>query len=334
MIMKIKRWFGLAFLVTMILSNISVNAQEFQTDTQTEFEMKGKNIGELVSRYTNFGESIILYRKSEMLWAIDDLYWHSNDAFFLLLYDLIYNEPFVYKSEPLEFANNDFDEDISESNFYDMQIEKSIRKQQMVDEGYILQEELDLYPITKNDLARILYRIYKDALPFEESVAYVDTKSVEVRWAAERNIPFFLNRSGYEIYPNQSLHNTSQYIECLNYAYLYFPNPITRKYSDVIISEEDAQFVVLRYGKVEVKDIVNYIDHIREEVKKPRLGYWIKDVYNNPEIAISAKKYLNNWKTSDLKELHSKLKENYNLLSYQDDLDYIGFMCKYFKDPK
>lgn len=330
--MKIKRWFGLVFLITMILMNVSVDAQELATES--DFEMNGKIITELANRYTNLGESITLYRKAEMGWAIDDLYWHSNDAFFLLLYDLIYNESFEYKSEPLQFINDDSEGDISENKFYDMEIEKSIRKQQMVDDGYILQEELDLYPITKKDLAIILYRIYKEVLPFEESVSYVDTKSLEVRWAAEKNIPHFLNPSGFEIYPNQSLHNTSQYTECLSYVYLYFPNPIAKEYSDVIIPKEDAQFVILGYENVDVKNIVSYIDHIRDEVKKPRLGYWVKDVFNNTDIASSARMYLNNWGKSDLIELHSKLKEHYNLLSYQDNLDYIGFMCKYFNEQK
>ncbi len=319
---------GLCLVLIMVLAicNIQVYAQVERNED--DFEFNNLFIETIAQSSSELYDSIYLYQAALMGWAVDDLYLYSNDAFFLSLYNLIYNEDFEFKTEPLVINGVDNPVDNYGNPLHDMNLEKQIRIQRMVDDGYLLEEEIETYPITKLDLAIILYRIYKDVLPFNGSVAYSDTDSIEVCWAAERCMPFYLNRSGYEVYPNQSLHDSVQYTTCLSYAYLYFPNPITGKYNQLILNSDST--IELEGVNFTSEDISASIESVRAKVMRPRLGYWVRDVLNNESCSRLADEYLSTKSSDALVEIQSIIEEQYNLLPYQHDLGYIGYMCKLF----
>ncbi len=71
----------------------------------------------------------------------------------------------------------------------------------------------------------------------------------------------------------------------LYYVSLYFPNPIKNEYGE--LSDKYYKNEVLSYRDFTMKKSVaeNYIEELRQEIMKPRLGYWKRDVIDNGEFS-------------------------------------------------
>lgn len=310
--------------LTWLVLTITIFVSEVYADEvicRNDFEEDADIIKAFGSNYTKIGNSLIL-KDGHMNVHTDKLVLYSNEGFFLSLYDLVYTDPNTMLTEP---RSNIESKDLLLK--YDVAKERRLRINRLIQDGYILEEETNKYPITKQTLATILYRIYKDIMPFKKSVAYADTDDEAIRWAAEKGLPNFLYRSGYNINPEDSLQEYfPAYMATLCYAYIYFPNPITNEYRELekeFYVNEELNFHYFTIRKSVAK---NYIEELREEVMKPRLGYWLRDVMNNEEISDIVKVYTETNSEKVLNKIHQYLKKEYNLYSYQDYIGYIRYM--------
>lgn len=300
----------------VVVASESSNTHAFEEDIST--------INTMTFKYVEIGQSLF-FRDGERSMFMDKLIMSSNEGFFLYLYDLIYQE------EPQFMTNPRTDVETTDIYYlYDMAEERRLHINRLVEDGFISEEDLSKTELTKSDVANILYNIYKEVLPYKGSVSYADTDDVAVLWAAERSMPYFLNRSGYEIYPDQK--QATNYLDCLKFAALYFPNPVTKEYLPLsdFYSEVELQNPTNPNDIISYDEAVKIIGQIRQEVKKPRLGYWVRDVLNNPKIKDMVDNYLNVRSDSNLKIIHQQLKEEFNLLEYQDDPIYIKYMFRLF----
>ena len=311
-------------LLTLFIQSTPTTVLAIDTIDTHSYEEDISIINTMAFKYVEIGQSLI-FRDGERSMFMDKLIMSSNEGFFLYLYDLVYQE------EPRFMTNPKTDMETTDIYYlYDMSEERRLHINRLIEDGYISEEDVSKQELTKADVAKILYNIYKDMLPYEGSVSYTDTDDVAVLWAAERSMPYFLNRSGYEIYPDQK--EPTNYLDCLRFAALYFPNPVTKEYlplSDYYpqteLEEPNNPNSFISFA--EAKKIINII---REEVRKPRLGYWVRDVLKNPKIKEQVKDYLNTKSNANLKRVHQHLKEEFNLLKYQDDLAYTAYMFNTF----
>lgn len=293
------------------------------TDTHI-YEEDISIINTMAFKYIEIGQSLT-FADGERSMFIDMLIIGSNEGFFLHLYDLIYQEEPKFMTEPKA------DMEITDIYYlYDMAEERRLHINRLLVDGYISEEDVSKVELTKSDVANILYNIYKNVLPYQGSVSYTDTDEVAVLWAAERSMPYFLNRSGYEIYPDQKQY--TNYLDCLRYAALYFPNPVTKEYLPLTDYYPGAELQISDNPNdvISFDKAIKIIGQIRKEVAKPRLGYWKRDVLNNPKMQDVVNKYQNTKSNKYLKTIQQHLKEEFNLLEYQDDPAYIRYMFKLF----
>jgi hypothetical protein len=236
----------------------------------------------------------------------DAVYYHSNEGLFLYLYEVIYEDSKSWLANEIVKYDNG-----REVILHDTAEERKLRIQRLLSDGYITPEEVNQAIITKETVANILYRIYGQHIPFKKSVDYTDTTNIAVEWAAEAGLPCFNYRSGFCIYPEEII-NVSEYSTIMTYVYLYFPKAQKDEYNpaDEFFNESVNEF----------------IHKIRQEIKKPRLGYWKRDVMNNTELKDLVARYQSKKRESDLKEIHKKLKEQFNLFNYQDYIGYVRYM--------
>ncbi len=255
--------------------------------------------------------SVYMQRYCDGLMAshFDAVYYHSNEGLFLYLYELIYEDSETWLTEGV----------VNEEGlvvYYNTIEERKLRINRLLDDGYITQEEVNKATITKEMLANILYRIYGECIPFKGSVDYTDTANFAVEWASEIGLPYFNYNSGFRIYPDEQI-NVAEYSTIITYAYLFLPNVGMNEYRDV------SDFVDIHVNDMVLK--------LREEIKKPRLGYWKRDVMNNDKIKDLVNKYQEKKRKADLIEIHNKLREMYNLFNYQDDIGYVRYMFTLYK---
>lgn len=294
---------------TVVLASETMDTHIYEEDISI--------INMMASKYVEIGQSLI-FRDGERSIFIDKLIMSSNEGFFLHLYDLIYQEEPKFMTEPkADMETTDI------YYLYDMAEERRLHINRLLVDGYISEKDMSKAKLTKSDVASILYNIYKDVLPYQGSVSYTDTDDVAVLWAAERSMPYFLNRSGFEIYPDQK--QTTNYLDCLRYAALYFPNPVTKEYLPLTdyypgagLQINDNPNDLISYDKA-----IKIIGQVRKEVAKARLGYWKRDVLNNLKMQGMVNKYQKTKSNKDLKTIQQHLREEFNLLEYQDDPAYI-----------
>lgn len=234
----------------------------------------------------------------------DAVYYHSNKGLFLYLYELVYEDSETWLTEGI----------VNEEGlvvYHDTAEERKLRINRLINDGYITQEEVDEAIITKEGVANIIYRIYGEYIPFKGSVDYTDTENFAVEWASEIGLPYFNYKSGFSIYPEEQI-NVAEYSTIITYAYLFLPKADMKEYRDV------STFID--------KQVDDMVVRLREEIKKPRLGYWKRDVINNDKIKDLVNKYQEKKRKVDLIEIHNKLREMYNLFNYQDYIEYIRYM--------
>lgn len=241
----------------------------------------------------------------------DAVYLHSNEGLLLYLYELIYEDSDKWLTDDIIMHDGD-----KEVIFHDTTKERALRIQRLLDDGYVTSDEVSQFPITKEMVANILYRIYSKYIPFKKSVDYTDTENEAVEWAAEIGLPYFNHRSGYSIYPEENI-NVAEYSTIMTYVYLFLPKAQKDEYNPV--------------NDLFSSSVNENIQKIREEIKKPRLGYWKRDVMQKPELKDLVSKYQKYKKESDLKEIYKKLREIYNLFNYQDDIGYVRYMFTLYK---
>ncbi len=300
-----KRIVCLIFVMILLLSNtIFANAAK---DDYSIHDLK-ENLVTLQEIRDKIFPSSYMQRYCDGLRGshFDAVYAHSNEGLFLFLYELIYEDSEAWLSEDIVRYDGD-----KEVIFHDTLEERKLRIQRLLNDGYVTSEEVNQTAITKELVANILYRIYRKYIPFKKSVDYTDTENEAVEWAAEIGLPYFIFKSGYSIYPEKTL-SVNEYSTIVTYVYLYLPKAQKQEYYQI-----DELF----------NPTVNEnISIIREEIRKPRLGYWKRDVMLNSELKDLVSKYLKNKKESDLKTIYGKLKEQYNLFNYQNQIGYIRYM--------
>lgn len=236
----------------------------------------------------------------------DAVYYHSNEGLFLYLYELIYDDPDEWLTKDIVMYDGD-----KEVIFHDAAEERKLRMQRLTEDGYITSDEVNQFPITKEMVANILYRIYSKYIPFKKSVDYTDTVNEAVEWSAEIGLPYFNYRSGFNIYPEESI-NVAEYSTIMTYVYLYLPKAQNGGYNEA--------------NNLFNASVSQSIQKIREEIKKPRLGYWKRDVMQNRELKDLVSRYQAKKRESDLKAIYKKLQETYNLFNYQDNIGYVRYM--------
>ncbi|MFP3387435.1 hypothetical protein [Brevibacillus sp. SIMBA_040] len=77
--------------------------------------------------------------------------------------------------------------------------------QPLIDAGYVKWEELDDGMATKEFIAMVLYRMFKEVRPYHGGIDLKDSEDTAVRWAVEVGLPgFIVDQKGY-IYPQLPL---------------------------------------------------------------------------------------------------------------------------------
>lgn len=300
-----KRIFSI-LLVIILLTNIKFSVYAAD-DNYTIKELK-EDPATLQEIRENIFPSDYMQRYCDGLMGshFDAVYVHSNEGLFLYLYELIYEDSEVWLTKDIVKYDND-----REVILHDTIEERSLRIQRLLKDEYTTLEEVNQTAITKEMVANILYRIYGQDIPFKKSVDYTDTINVAVEWAAEVGLPYFNYRSGFNIYPEENI-NVLEYSTIMTYVYLFLPR-----------AQKDEYNLVNSFFNSSVNEVVL---KIREEIRKPRLGYWKRDVMFNPELEDLVLKYQEKKRESDLKKIYNKLQELYNLFNYQDDIVYVRYM--------
>lgn len=173
----------------------------------------------------------------------DDSFIASKSGFLLELYHFIAILPPVYQEGYTPVA---FDKKMSEmepgslawAKLRGQRGEKYVqaRIQALINAGYVLPEELDSGPVTKEFVARILYRLFKDVRPYQGSVAPVDSADAAVRWAIELGIPGYEPDQQGKVYPQLGFRQNREgdkgteilaYRELFDFLSMYLPGKKT-----------------------------------------------------------------------------------------------------------
>lgn len=85
------------------------------------------------------------------------------------------------------------------------QINLQARLQALIDAGCVLPEEIDDGPATRQFVATVLYRMYKDVRPYKGSVKLLDTQDQALHWAVETGLPGFEIDSKGNVFPDSYL---------------------------------------------------------------------------------------------------------------------------------
>ncbi len=147
----------------------------------------------------------------------------SKKGFLLDLYHLIGILPPVYPAgfnpaaleeqikveEKKQNESNTFNEKYAQLLQKRGEINLQARLQALINAGYVTPQEIDDKPATKQFVANVLYRMFKDVRPYKGSVKLQDTQDVAVLWAVEVGLPGFAVDSKGNIYPNTRLRQTA-----------------------------------------------------------------------------------------------------------------------------
>lgn len=228
--------------------------------------------------------------------------------------------------------------------------EMEARLKRLIELNLVAEKEAKEGPPTKEFIANVLYRIYKDIVPYKGSIEFSDTKNPALNWAGEVGLPYFLSRQKNPIYPNQEMIMPDQYFAVIHYAYLYLPRKkVGNQYQyntlDYSKKPDPTLSLLLMYTKgkpllgneafyqlqkeyekalpgaeKKVMEVLpKYVSEIRQEVLKPRLSDWKRDVLQNPSLktlvasyqktknAKTASAILNRHKSLFLKHIHIKI---------------------------
>jgi hypothetical protein len=177
--------------------------------------------------------------------VLDDATFHASKMGFLLeVYNFIAILPPLYQEgyEPEQFRKKMSETEPFSLEWGKLRVQRGekflqARIQALIQAGYVLPEEIDGGPVTKEFAARVLYRMYKDAVPYKGSVAPLDSADVAVRWAVERGIPGYEMDQQGNVSPQldlnqsqkggQQANNTRGYRELFDFLRLYLPGKKT-----------------------------------------------------------------------------------------------------------
>ncbi|GMQ57797.1 hypothetical protein AN1V17_21920 [Vallitalea sediminicola] len=305
-------------IISLVFVFMLMTSTVFAEDIQNSFE-------ENEDVYVKLSEPILSkarqYVDGLMNSSFDHVFAHSNEGFMLCLYEALYEDSDKYLNEGKVVSS-----DGEQIPFLDTHQERMLRIDRLVKDGYIMEDELTV-EIDRKVIASILYRIYKDKIPFKGSVDYPDTEDIAVRWAGEVGLPTFAVNTGVKINPEGSiksdenytlLYYPNDYLKIITYAYLMFPNPYSGNYVDLEFIKEDVKDI----KDEKVKELITLT---RKEVMKPRLGDFRRDVLNNENMGTIVFSYQKTKSHETLKEIYQILKGNFNLFEYQDNIGYIRY---------
>jgi len=232
---------------------------------------------------------------------------------------------------------------------WEEEVEQRLNK--LLELNIVKKDEINDEPITNEFVANILYRIYKPVIPYKGSLVYTDTTNEALFWAGEMGLPFYTSRSGYQIFPDTDLSHPIDYKTVLSYVYLYLPiDKVNGKFNyhqieindlgelDYFLFQKNPylydkqkltkqEFRNLDKAKSTLSEVLpQYIASIREELLKPRLGYWKRDVMLNPELKPYVEKYRRTKTNRVAEEILAILKKKYNLFVYQESISYLKYM--------
>ncbi|MCT4687564.1 hypothetical protein [Vallitalea sp.] len=312
---------GLLFAIMLMTSNV------FAGNTET----LQNNFEESEDIYIELSEPILSkarqYVDGLMNAHFDQVFAYSNEGFMLCLYETLYEDSDKYLNEGKVVSSEG-----EQIPFWDPHQERMLRIDRLVKDGYIMEDELTI-EIDRKVIASILYRIYKDKIPFKGSVDYPDTEDIALRWAGEVGLPTFAVNTGLKINPEDSiksdenfslLYYPNDYLKIITYAYLMFPNPYSGNYVDLEFIKEDVK-------DIKAEKVKELITLTRKEVMKPRLGDFPRDVLNNENIGTRVDSYQKTKSHETLKKLYQILKDSFNLFEYQDNIGYLRYkfsVCK------
>ncbi|GAB4259445.1 hypothetical protein [Thermincola ferriacetica] len=267
----------------------------------------------------------------------------SRTGFLLHIYNLVADGNIRLSPLP----EDDIEREIGD--YWKEEVKQRLNK--LVELKIVTKEEINDEPITKEFVANILYRIYKPVIPYKRSIVYTDTSNEALYWAGEMGLPYYSSRSGFQIFPDSNLTHPYDYKTVLSYVYLYLPidkdngkykyhqieikdlgeldNFLYQKnpylYDKKNLTKQELQ--ALEKAKLRLSEVLpHYIASIREELLKPRLGYWKRDVELNPEIKPYVEKYRRTKTDKVAEEVLELLRQKYNLFVYQESISYVKYM--------
>lgn len=145
-----------------------------------------------------------------------DTFALTKKGFLLSLYNWIGVLSPVY---PQGYNPADIDRQIAQASPYsdewstlrEMRAQKNLqaRLQALIQAGYLQPQEIGEGWATKEFVATVLYRMFKEVRPYQGSVAPIDSQSIAVRWAIEVGLPGFAPDQNGKIFPQNLLSLTA-----------------------------------------------------------------------------------------------------------------------------
>ncbi|WP_139488742.1 hypothetical protein [Brevibacillus dissolubilis] len=210
---------------------------------------------------------------------------------------------------------------------------------------------------SKEFAAEVLYRIFKEARPYKGSGAPKDSTNEAVRWAVEVGLPGFVPDKLGNVYPASGYH-PSDYQKAMDYIRYFLPSKKTISgWEYYSFAPSDLNQTVQFSGGWHIyvngyqlnsspyhADIYKLpalattqsqlasalqpylpkaLEHIRSELKKPRVFDWRTDVIQHPTFQQVVANYRKTKSKKALDEAYAAIRNTYNLTLIQDNINGI-----------
>jgi len=236
------------------------------------------------------------------------------------------------------------------------QIYMNAHLQPLIDAGYVKQEEIDDGIASRQFVATVLYRMFREVRPYHGGIDLKDSEDTAVRWAVEIGLPgFTVDSKGY-IYPQSFLDKDpglSEYAEEYAYErlfpYMMFilpgnktangweyyqiklkPGMVPMRPTDVMQVNgkpfDDYSLInTVAYQQARKKidayfnpRFVQILDQARKDALKPRAWDWSRDLIHHPKFAKEVAAYRKNKSSKNLNAIYQAVRNHYNLSIPQD----------------
>lgn len=303
-------------------------------------------------------------------------YLDSGRSFLLSLYNQIGVFPPVYPEgydpaeEDKKIASITDAGQLQEAKRRRVEIEINARLQAFIDRGYLLEGEAE-GEITKRLAANVLYRMFKDVIPYQKRKAVANTDDIAVRWAVEVGLPGFQLDEKGRINPDEMLIH-DELVGIRQFIYLFFPSKWTDRgweyyqfelnnkpefnyfYPSYLVYINNTPFYEYQQKHPEFnssdkafeqammnavkqlfsamhKNCLSLIEEFRVELKKPRLYSWKTDVIDDPRFKGYVTEYRKTKSEKTLQKAYQEIRKTYRLTKEKDSINVIRSVFKNVK---
>ncbi|NGQ96830.1 hypothetical protein G3578_16820 [Brevibacillus sp. SYP-B805] len=294
----------------------------------------------------------------------------SKQGFLLQLYNLTMPLPPVYQEgyRPEEMEKAIARTEPNSPQWRELQAVKAnkqlqARIQALIDAGYVKPEEIDDGWATRAFVARVLYRMFHEALPYQGSISILDTPDAAVRWAVEKGLPGFEPDAAGRVYASallsspagphdtvdgktfQALYDTIRYLfpskrtetgwayyalsfrqppACSDCALLVNGKAIEAFLHDHPGAAQDPRFQTgwqatkAKLAAALAAELPKLLAERREDLKKPLLRDWQRDVLLHPDFQPAIADYRRTRSDAALTAVYQAIRQHYRLTVRQD----------------